>query len=99
MAGREVVMSKKGRHKSVEKNLRRSVKWLESREKVTRVILGLTDNCRHSYSAGAIRHRRDVPGGFKANGYGGCVIIDMFIGVEPEDLEDVKKEIKEKFGE
>jgi hypothetical protein len=92
-------VSKKGRHKSVEKNLRPAVRWLESLAQVKRVILGLTDNCRHSFPAGVIRHRRDVLGGFKANGYGGSVIIDMFIGVDSDDMDDVKNLIKERFGE
>lgn len=91
-------MSKKGKHTSVEKNLRRAVRWLESLGQIRRVILGRTESCRHSFPAGHVRHRRDVPGGFKANGYGGSVIIDMFIGVEPDNMDDVKEAIKERFG-
>jgi hypothetical protein len=90
-------MTKRGRHTSVDKNLRRAVLWLESLETVRRVILGFTESCRHSFPAGHLRHRHDVPGGFKMNGYGGSTIVDIFVGLDDEDLENVKALIEAKF--
>ncbi len=90
-------MSKRGRHTSVEKSLRRAVLWLESLSQVKRVILNSTESCRHSFPAGHLRCRGDVPGGFKMNGYGGSTIVDIFVGVDPEDMEDLKGLIEARF--
>ncbi len=89
--------SKRGRHKSAGNDLDRSIRWLESLSVVKKVILGFAEGCRHKYPPGHIRLRGDVDGGFKANGYTGNGVIDLFIRVESEDIEDLKQKINEKF--
>ena len=90
-------MSKRGKHRSVEKNLRRAVLWLESLDAVRRVILNATESCRHSYPAGHLRCRGNAPGGFKVNGYGGSTIVDIFIGADEEHIDELRSLIAEKF--
>jgi hypothetical protein len=89
--------SKRGRHKSASNELDRSIRWLESLDIVKKVILGITESCRHKYTPGFIRPKGDVSGGFKANGYSGNGIVDLFIRVEPENIEKLKEKIAEKY--
>ncbi len=90
-------MSKRGRHKSAAPDLNRSLKWLESKSEVQKLILGFTENCRHKYTPGHIRCKSEVKGGLKVNGYFGGGVIDIFLHVEPEHVESVKQLIKERF--
>lgn len=90
-------MSKRGKHKSLTSDLDRSIRWLESLPAVTKVVLGRTENCRHSYPPGFIRHQRDVPGGFYIKGYSGNGIVDIYVGVEHTAVETIKELIKSKF--
>lgn len=90
-------MGKRGKHKSLTSDLDRSVRWLESLPAVTKVVLGRTENCRHTYSPGFIRHQRDIPGGFYIKGYSGNGVVDIYVGVEPSERENVKALILERF--
>jgi hypothetical protein len=93
-------VSKKGKHKTVRTELKQSVVWLESLTEVRRVILCLTENCRHKYSPGTLRYRRDSPGGALLNGYHGNGITDIFIHIDPiERKMDVLKMIKERYSD
>ena len=89
--------SKRGRHKSAGGDLDRSIRWLESLAEVKKVILGFSNSCRHKYPPGHIKIRLDVDGGFKANGYSGNGVVDLFIRVETEDLAGLKAKIVERF--
>lgn len=90
-------MSKRGKHKSLTSDLDRSIRWLESLASVTKVVLGRTENCRHSYTPGYIRHQRDVPGGFYIKGYSGNGVVDIYVGVTDTARETVKALMLTKF--
>lgn len=78
---------KRGRHKSVDKELKPSLAWLESQPIVKKVVLGLCESARHSYSPGTLRYQMDAPGGIKVKAYGGNGVIDMFVKVGADDKE------------
>jgi hypothetical protein len=92
-------MSKLGKHKTIRTELKQSIGWLESLSEVSRVILGLTDNCRHKYAPGVLRYRRDVDGGFLVNGYHGNGVTGICVIVEEGKAEEVRKLIEERFGD
>lgn len=90
--------TKKGRHKTLDKHLKNHVLWIENISGVKKVILGISEPCRHKYPPGHIRFKMDAEGGFKVNGYSGVGVIDIYIKVEPiEDREEVKHKIGERF--
>lgn len=90
-------MSKLGKHKTVRTELKQSIAWLESLPEVNRVILGLTDNCRHKYAPGTLRIRRPVAGGFLVNGYHGNGVTGVCVIVEDGKCDDVQAMIEERF--
>lgn len=90
--------TKKGRHKTLDKHLKGHVLWVENLSGVKKVILGISEPCRHKYPPGHIRFKTDVEGGFKVNGYSGVGVIDIFIKVEPIEIRDsIKDRIAERF--
>ena len=91
-------MEKTGRHKSLDKDLKRSVKWLLSLSQITKVVIGISECCRHRYPPGTIRWKSDVPAGIKANGYSGKGVTDLFIKIVPiEDRALIKSILAERF--
>ena len=90
----------RGKHTSLDKDLKRSVKWLETITGVKKIVIGISEACRHKYPPGYIRVQRVVDAGLKANGYSGKGVTTLFIQVEPiEYLASVQAEIAEKFQE
>lgn len=88
----------KGRHKSLDKQLKRSVLWVENIPCVSKVVLGFSESCRHKYPPGHIRFKMDVDGGIKVNGYSGKGVTDIFIKIDPiNEREEVKANILERF--
>ena len=91
-------MGLQGKHKSMGKDLKRSVRWLESIPAVTKVILGFSEACRHKYAPGTLRYKLDVDGGIKVNGYSGKGVTDIFVKIDPiEERENVKAALSQKF--
>lgn len=88
----------RGKHKSAASDLDLSLRWLESLDSVKKVVLGKTENCRHSYPPGYVRYKSDTEGGIKVNGYSGNGVIDIFIRCESDDRENVAEKLKTKFG-
>ena len=87
------------KHKSLGKDLKRSVDWLQKFDSVTKVVLGRVEACRHKYSPGHIRFQMDKDGGISTKGYSGNGVMDIFIRINPiEDRDDMKREIEDKFG-
>jgi hypothetical protein len=75
----------RGKHTSIEKNLRLPIRRLEALPSVAKLVFGEVENCRHKFAAGTIRVIRDAPGGLHVRGYGGAVIMDIFVKTsEPE---------------
>lgn len=54
---------KKGKHTSLDKELRRGVEWLEKQPEIKRVILGLCEAARTKFPTGYFRYQRDIVGG------------------------------------
>lgn len=92
-----MVRMARGKHKSATSDLDLSLRWLESLKFVTKVVLGRTENCRHSYPPGHLRYKREAKGGLKLNGYSGNGIIDVFVRCDDINKEEIVKKIKEKF--
>lgn len=88
----------KGRHKSIDKHLKSHILWVEHIPGVQKVVLGISEACRHKYPPGHIRFKSDVDGGIKVNCYSGKGITDVFIKIEPiSRREEIKKMIEERF--
>lgn len=88
----------RGKHTSLDKNLKKSIKWLESVEGVQKIVLGFSEACRHKYAPGHLRYKMDADGGIKINGYSGNGVVDIFIRISPISLrEQVKSQIFDKF--
>ena len=91
-------MEKTGRHKSLDKEVKRSVQWLMRYDFITKVVIGISESCRHKYAPGTLRWKSDVPGGIKINAYSGNGVTDIFIKIDPiEKLEAVKDLINARF--
>ncbi len=88
----------KGKHTSLDKDLGRSISWLEKVASVSKVVLGFSECCRHKYPPGHIRFKADVSGGIKINGYSGKGVTDIFVRIVPiEDREQIKLLIDKRF--
>jgi len=91
-------MSKKGRHTTLDKQLKRNVLWIEKIASVSKVVLGFSECCRHKYPPGHIKFKLNVTGGIKVNGYSGKGVTDIFIKINPiTDREQIKNIIATKF--
>lgn len=67
----------------MDKELKRSVRWLEKDPAVSKVILSISEACRHRYAPGTLRFKQDVDGGIKLNGYSGKGVTDIFVKIDP----------------
>ncbi len=93
-------MALQGRHKTLDKHVKRNIAWVESIPSVTKVVLGFSEGCRHKYPPGHIRFKMNVRGGFKVNAYSGKGVTDIFIKIDPiEDREIVKYMLVNRFGD
>lgn len=89
------IMSK---HKSLDAHVKRNVQWIEELPAVTKIVIGISESCRHKYAPGHIRFKRDVDGGIKVNAYSGMGVTDLFIKIDPiSEREAVKKAIQKRF--
>ena len=89
---------KKGKHTSLDKAMKPSIRWLENMSCITKVVLGISESCRHKYAPGTLRFKMDVDGGIKLNGYSGLGVTDIFIKIDPiTERERIKALIKERF--
>lgn len=87
-----------GRHKSLDKELKRSIQSLQKIDGIKKIILGFSECCRHRYPPGYIKVRAKVDGGLKANGFSGKGVTDLFIRISPEELiKPIELEIKRRF--
>ena len=88
----------RGRHKSLDKHLKANIEWIERLPEVQKVVLGISEACRHKYPTGHIRFKMDVDGGIKANAYSGIGVTDIFIKIEPiSQREYIKEKIARRF--
>jgi hypothetical protein len=88
----------KGRHTTLDKQLKHNVLWVEHLQGVEKVVLGISESCRHKYPPGHIRFKMDVEGGIKVTGYSGKGVTDIFIKIDPISCrEDIKALIATRF--
>ena len=88
---------KRGRHQSLSKVLDVSVRWLEARDDVRKVILGRTESCRHAYPPGHLRVRRPTDAGLHVNGYSGNGVVDLFVVTDSGDRDPIAAAIADRF--
>ena len=84
----------KGKHKSVPKELKKHVSWIEAQG--AKVVLGLSECARHKFSPGHIRLVARDDAGLKAIGYSGNGIINFFIVCKSPEIADL---MLAKFGD
>lgn len=88
----------RGKHQSLDKDLKKSIRWLETVPGVKKIVIGISESCRHRYAPGQLRLKADVDGGIKINGYSGNGVVDLFIKIEPiSRREHVKEAINRYF--
>jgi hypothetical protein len=87
-----------GRHQSLDSHVKKSLQWLQGISGVAKVVIGISESCRHRFPPGYIRFKLDVEGGIKINGYSGNGVTDLFIKIEPiTEREKVKLAIAQRF--
>ncbi len=89
---------KRGRHTSRSKDLRPAVGWMESLHEVERIVIGLTENCRHRFRPGTIRVRRVHPHGLDLNGYTGSGVTRLFVAIAGPTRDAFVALLAEKYG-
>jgi len=84
----------KGKHKSVPKELKKNISWIEAQG--AKVVLGLSECARHKFSPGHIKLVKRDEAGLKAIGYSGNGIINFFIVCKNDEI---AKQMLAKFGD
>lgn len=80
-----------GKHQSLDKLVKQNIEWVKTLPGVSKVVIGISESCRHKYAPGVIRFKTDVDGGIKINAYSGNGITDLFIKIDPiSERENVK---------
>ena len=82
----------RGKHKSIPKELKKNISWLE--KEGAKIIIGLSECARHKFPPGHIKLLNETEAGFKANGYSGNGVMNLFIVVKDDKLRGL---IKERF--
>lgn len=90
--------AKRGKHTSVEKELRRSICWLESLDIVNKVVFCPFERARHSHTPGVLKYQRKSLGGCIVKAYGGNGIMDIYVKVSLENLNDFLGLLSNKYG-
>lgn len=82
----------RGKHKSIPKELKKNIAWLE--KEGAKIVIGLSECARHKYAPGTIKILNETEAGFKTNAYSGNGVMNIFIVVKSDEL---REKIKEKF--
>ncbi len=88
---------KRGKHQSLSKGLKRSVGWLENRPGVRKVVLGLSEACRHRRPPGTLKVRRATDAGLHLNGYSGTGVVKLFLVCDADCRETLATDIGRRF--
>lgn len=87
-----------GKHQSLDKHVRKNIEWVQSLSCVSKIVIGISESCRHKYPPGHLRFKMDVDGGIKINSYSGNGVTDIFIKIDPiSERETVKQAIQKRF--
>ena len=88
----------RGKHTTVNKELKNSITWLQKQKYVSKIVLGPYHNCRHKCPLGSLKYKRDIDAGIKIDGYCGDGIRDIFVYIDPiEEREKVKRSLDDHF--
>lgn len=82
-------MAERGKHKTVPKELKKNIAWIEANG--GKIILGLNENARHKFPPGHIKIQNETDAGLRANGYSGNGVIRFFIRCKDEAREKILK--------
>ncbi|MCS5710776.1 hypothetical protein [Candidatus Berkiella aquae] len=87
-----------GRHQSLDSHVKKNLEWLKGVPGVSKVIIGISESCRHRFPPGFIRFKQDVEGGIKINAYSGNGVTDLFIKIDPiSERENIKNALSKRF--
>lgn len=87
-----------GKHQSLDKHVRKNIEWVQSISCVSKIVIGISESCRHKYPPGHLRFKMDVDGGIKINAYSGNGVTDIFIKIDPiSERENLKASILKRF--
>lgn len=86
--------NKRGKHRTTDKEMERTIKWLESLDIVDKVILERVECCRHKSTTGSIRIKKELDNGVKITGYTSLGIVDIF--VKTSDKEQLSQLIEKR---
>lgn len=87
-----------GRHQSLDSHVKKNLQWLQGLPAVTKVVIGISESCRHRFPPGYIRFKSDVEGGIKINAYSGNGVTDLFVKIDPiSEREAVKIALAKRF--
>jgi hypothetical protein len=74
----------KGRHKTIPKELKKEMRWIEAQG--AKIVLGLCESTRHKFSPGHIRLLRQEDAGIKSVAYTGNGIMNFFIVCKNQEV-------------
>ena len=87
-----------GRHQSLDSHVKKNLQWVQRLPAVTKVVIGISESCRHRFPPGYIRFKSDVEGGIKINAYSGNGVTDLFVKIDPiSERENVKIALAKRF--
>ena len=86
-----------GRHKSLCKDLKVTVGWLENRPGVRKIVLGMSEACRHRRPPGSLKVRRATDAGLHLNGYSGNGVMKLFLVCDADRRDALAEAIRERF--
>jgi len=85
---------KRGKHRTTDKEMERTIKWLESLDCVDKVVLERVESCRHKSTTGSVRIKKELDNGVKLAGYTSLGVVDIFI--KSNDIEKLKELIEKR---
>lgn len=86
-----------GKHKTVPRELKQTVAWLNRQPEIKKIVLGRTEVCRHKYKNGHLNCRSATEAGIKCTGYFGSGILDLFLVIDAEHISNIQQKIEDKF--
>lgn len=85
----------KGPHHHFGKELKRSLKWLESLACVSKITMGSAEGARHAYTPGHMKYQMDTVTGAKLIAYSGNGVVNIFVSLS--DRLEFKSKLEERF--
>lgn len=87
--------SKRGKHQSIPKELKPLAARLEGNPLVKKMILGFSENARHSFAPGKAKLQFITDAGFKLKTYSGNGVTEVFVVCDLINIPPILENIKE----